>query len=68
MIKSRSTKWAEHVACIGTKGLQYGFSGKARRKEPPGRTKRRWEKNIKMDRREIGCGDMDWINQAQERD
>jgi hypothetical protein len=35
---------------------------------PIGRPRRRWEDNIKMDLREIGFGDMDWINWAQDRD
>jgi hypothetical protein len=33
-----------------------------------GRTRRRWEDNIKMDLREIGFGDVDWILWAQVRD
>jgi hypothetical protein len=37
-------------------------------KRPPGRPRRRWEKNIKMDVREIGCGGMDWIDPAEDRD
>jgi len=28
----------------------------------------RWEDNIKMDHQEVGCGGMDWINLAQDRD
>jgi hypothetical protein len=32
-----------------------------------GRPRRRWEDNIKMDLREIGFGDMDWIHLAQDR-
>jgi hypothetical protein len=28
----------------------------------------RWEDNIKMDLQEVGCGDMDWIELAQDRD
>jgi hypothetical protein len=31
-------------------------------KRPPGRARYRWVDNIKMDVREIGWGDMDWIN------
>jgi hypothetical protein len=27
----------------------------------------RWKDNIKMELREIGCGSVDWIEQAQER-
>jgi len=35
---------------------------------PLGRPRRRWEDNIKMDFQEAGCGDMDWIELAQDRD
>jgi hypothetical protein len=28
----------------------------------------RWEFNIRMDRREIGCEDVDWMHLAQDRD
>jgi hypothetical protein len=28
----------------------------------------RWEDNINMDLQEIGCGGMDWIDLAQDRD
>jgi len=34
----------------------------------PGRERRRWEDNIKMDLQEVGFGDMDWIELAQDRD
>jgi hypothetical protein len=37
-------------------------------KRPPGRPRRRWEDNIKMDLEEVGCGGMDWIDLAQDRD
>jgi hypothetical protein len=33
-----------------------------------GRPRRRWEDNIKMDLQEVGCGGMDWIVVAQDRD
>jgi hypothetical protein len=36
----------------------YGFGGKARRKRPLGRPRRRLEDNIKIDIREIGWGSM----------
>ena len=28
----------------------------------------RWEDNIKMDLQEVGCGTMEWVNVAQDRD
>jgi len=33
-----------------------------------GRPRRRWEDNIKMGLHEVGCGSMDWIELAQDRD
>jgi hypothetical protein len=42
--------------------------GKPEVKRPPGKPIRRWENNIKMDLREIGWGDMDWIDLTQDRD
>ena len=37
-------------------------------KRPLGRPRRRWEDNIKMDLQEVGCGGMDWIELAPDRD
>ena len=42
--------------------------GKPEARRPHGRPRRRWEDNIKMDLREVGCGDIDWIDLAQDRD
>jgi hypothetical protein len=42
--------------------------GKPEGKRPLGRPRRRWGYNIKMDRREIGWDDMNWIDLAQDRD
>jgi hypothetical protein len=37
-------------------------------KRPLGRPRRRWEDNIEMVLQEVGCGDMDGIELAQDRD
>jgi len=42
--------------------------GKREGKKPLGRPRRRWEDNIQMDLQEEGCGGMDWIELAQDRD
>ena len=42
--------------------------GKPEGKRPLGIPRRRWEDNIKMDLQEVGCGGMDWIKLAQDRD
>jgi hypothetical protein len=42
--------------------------GKPEGRRPLGRPRHRWEDNIKMDLREIGFGNVDWIHLAQDRD
>jgi hypothetical protein len=42
--------------------------GKPEGKRALGRLRRRWEDNIKMDLQEVGCGLMDWIELAEDRD
>ena len=42
--------------------------GKPDGKIPPGRPRRRWEDNIKMNLQEVGCTGMDCIEMAQDRD
>ena len=37
-------------------------------KRPLGRSRCRWEDNIKIDLQEVGCGNLDWIDLAQDRD
>jgi len=42
--------------------------GKPGGKKPFGRPRRRWEDNIEADLQEVGCGNTDWIELAQDRD
>jgi hypothetical protein len=42
--------------------------GKPEGKRPLGRPSLRWKDKIKMDLQEVGRGDMDWIDLAQDRD
>jgi hypothetical protein len=58
-----------HVALIGKRGDVYGLLvGKPEGKRPLGRPRLRWEDNIKMDLKEVGCEGMDWIDLALDRD
>jgi hypothetical protein len=41
---------------------------KPEEKRPLGIPRRWWEDDIKMDLQEVGCGGMDWIELAQDRD
>jgi len=51
------------------RGVVYGvLVGKPEGKRSLGRRRRRWDDNIKMDLQAVGCGDMDWIELAQDRD
>ena len=50
------------------RGVDRVFLGKPEGKRPLGRTRRRWEDNIKMGLQEVECGGMDWIELAQDRD
>jgi hypothetical protein len=45
-----------------------GLVGKPKGKKPLGKPRYRWEDNIKMDLQEVGCGCMEWIELAQDRD
>ena len=42
--------------------------GSAEGRRPLGRTRRRRVDNIRMDLQDVGCGYMDWIGLAQDRD
>jgi hypothetical protein len=69
MPEASRMRWAGHVARMGeVKGAYNILVGKPEGRRPLGSPRRRWEDNIKMDLREIGFGDVDWIHLAQDRD
>ena len=69
VIKSRRMRWAGHVACMGEeRGVYRVLLGKPEGKRPLGRPRRRWVDNIRMYHQEVGCGYVDWIGLAQDRD
>jgi hypothetical protein len=69
VIKARRMRWVGHVVLMGeVRGAYNILVGKPEGRRPQGRLRYRWEDNIKMDFREIGFGDVDWIHLAQDRD
>jgi len=61
-------RWAGHVARIGEeRGVYRVLVGKLEAKRPLGRPRHRCV-DIRMDLQEVGCGYMDWIGLAQDRD
>jgi hypothetical protein len=68
VIKSRRMSWAAHVAHLGEgRGVYRVLVGRLECKKTLGRSRRRWEDNIKMDLREIGFEGANWIQLAQDR-
>ena len=69
VIKSRRMRWAGQVERVGEeRGVCRVLVGKREVKRPLGRPRRRWVDNIRMGLQEVGCGYMDWIGLAQDRD
>jgi len=69
VIKSRRMRWAGNVARMcEEKGVYSVLVGKPEGMRPLGRPRHRWVDNIKMDLQEVGCGYMDWIGLAHDRD
>jgi len=50
------------------RGVYRVLVGKPERRRPLGRLKRRRVDNIRTDFQDVGCGYMDWIGLAQDRD
>ena len=69
VIKLRRMRWTGHVAFMGEEREVYRvLVGKPEGRRPLGRPRPRWVDNIRMDLQEMGCGYMDWIGLAQDRD
>jgi hypothetical protein len=69
VIKSRRMRWTGHVARMGEeRGVYRLLVGKPEVKRLMGRPRLRWVDNIRMDLQEVGCGYVDWIGLAQDRD
>jgi hypothetical protein len=69
VIKARRMRWVGHMACMReVRGAYNILVGRPEERRTLGRPRRRWEDNIKMDLREIGFGDVDWIHLVQVRD
>ena len=69
VIKSRRMRWAGHVERMGEERVVYRvLVRKPEGKRPLGRSRSRWVDNIRVDLQEVGCGYVDWIGLAQDRD
>jgi len=59
------------VACRAYGGEEkriQGCVGRPEGKRPLGRPRHRWEDNIEKDLQEVGCGAINWVELAQEKD
>jgi len=69
VMKLRRMSWVGHVAhMVEGMGMYRVLVGKTEGKRPLGRPRHRWENNNTMDLQEVGCGRVDWIELAQDRD
>jgi hypothetical protein len=69
VIKLRIMRWAGHVVHMGEgRGMYRVLLGKLEGDRPLGRPMHRWLDNIKKDLQEVGCGDKDWNELAQDGD
>ena len=68
-LKSRRPRWAGQLVRMEQfKNACRVLVGRSQGKRPSGRPRRRWEDNIKMDLREVGCDPGDWTALAEDRD
>ena len=50
------------------RGVYRVLVGKPEGRRPLGRPRHRWENNIRMDLRNVGCGCVNWMEVAQNKD
>ena len=69
VIRSRILGWNGQAARMGERrGIYRVLVGKHEGKRPLGRPMRRWKDNTKMHLQDVGCGGLDWIEVAQDRE
>ena len=62
-------RWAGHVARMGEgRGVYRVLVEKPEGRRPLWKPRHRWEDNIRMDLWKVGCGCVDWMELAQDRD
>ena len=66
-IEKNEMGWASGAYGSG-QGVHRVLVGKPEERRPLGRPRRRWVDNIRMDLQEVGCGYVNWIGLAQDRD
>ena len=67
MIKSRRLRWAGHLARMEEhRSVYIILTRKPLRKRSFGKTRRRWEDNIRMDLREIYANTRNWVDSAHD--
>jgi hypothetical protein len=68
VFKSKRMRWVGHEAHMGEgRGVYRVLVGRSEGRRPLRRPRCRWEDNIKMDLREIGIDEVNWIWLAQDR-
>jgi len=68
VIKIKKNAMGGACSAYGGRGVHRVLVGKREGKRPLGRPRRRWEDNIRIDHREVGCGCVDRRELAQDRD
>ena len=68
VIKSRILRWAVYVARMeeGRSAFKI-LTGTPAGRRPVGRSRYRWEENIRMNLKEIGINTRNWVDSAQDR-